>query len=367
MATIFHAADLHIGARFTFLSEEQAKQAICRQMTAFREFLDKASESGADAVLIAGDLFDSPTVSASVSRAVFALLESCTAPVFISPGNHDYYSGKSPYAGQLPSNVTVFTKRTLTSVPLADGSTVIWGAAFQDTKASISLKAPIDPSKINICLMHGELGGDSGYNAVSESEVLESGFDYIALGHNHRFSGVFRFGSSTLCCPGCFSPTSSAETGVKGWLSGKVEKGSAVMDFYQANVVRFEEVTVQMSSLRSNTQLLENLLPRLAPEPSLVYCTIRFQGTRSFEPQTDILEKSLRMTFFSVDIVDESVPLGDIYRYEKDDTLQGMVTRDMKAKIDGARSEVERAKLTLALEYALAAMEGRNMSMEARG
>ncbi len=364
MATIFHAADLHIGARFEFLSAEQSKQAILQQLDCFRAFLKQASDSHADAVLLAGDVFDTPEVPQSLAQTVFSLMEQCTCPVFLAPGNHDYYSARSPYAGALPSNVTVFTKRTLTAEPLPDGKTVIWGAAFQDRKAQIPLKAPIDRTKVNICLMHGELGGDNGYNAVSESDVIESGFDYIALGHNHRFSGVFRLDATTLCCPGCFAPTSTSETGVKGWLSGTVDKRGAAMDFHPADVIRFEEVTVQLGGLQSNTQLLENLLPRLAAEPAHVFCTIRLQGTRSFEPQLDILERSLSMTFFGIHIIDESVPLGDIYRYEKDDSLQGMVTRDLKNRIEDAKTESARTKLTLSLEYALAAMEGRQPSDE---
>ena len=36
-----------------------------------------------------------------------------------------------------------------------------------------------------------------------------------------------------------------------------------------------------------------------------------------------------------------------------------MVTRDLKQRIDDAATEEEHAKMTLALEYALAALEGR--------
>ena len=362
MALIFHAADLHIGARFDFLPSESAKEAVRRQLSALQEFLHTASEQHADAVLIAGDLFDMPVVPQPISTTVFALLEACTAPVFISPGNHDYYCSHSPYTQTLPSNVTVFTERHLTPVALDDGETILWGAAFQDRKATIPLRAPLDRSKVNICVVHGELGGDSGYNAVSESAVLESGFDYIALGHNHRFSGVFRLGDSALSCPGSFSPTSSAETGIKGYVSGTVTKGAATMDFTPSTAIRFEEISVQMSSIASNITFVENLLPRLPTDPAAVCCTIRLTGSRSFEPELDILYRTLQPMFFHLRIEDESVPLDDPYRYEKDEGILGMVTRDLKERIDSAPTEQQHAKMTLALEYALAALEGREMN-----
>ena len=359
MALIFHAADLHIGARFEFLPEEQAKEAIRRQLTALQEFLQQATEQHADAVLIAGDLFDAPEVPPAVSTTVFSLLEACAAPIFLSPGNHDYYHARSPYTQALPSNLTVFTERTLTPVPLPDGKTVIWGAAFQDRTASIPLRVPLDPTKVNVCVVHGELGGDNGYNPISESAVLESGFDYIALGHNHRFSGVFRLGSSALSCPGCFSPTSSAETGVKGYLSGTVEKGTTALDFTPTSAIRFEEVTAQMGGLLSMVAFVQNLLPRLPADPQNVSCTIRMVGTACFQPDLDVLLHSLQQTFFHIEIIDDSVPLADLYRYESDEGILGMVTRDLKQRIDDAATEEEHAKQTLALEYALAALEGR--------
>lgn len=359
MALIFHAADLHIGARFEFLPEEKAKQAIRCQLTALQEFLQQATQRHADAVLIAGDLFDSPEVPPAVSNTVFSLLGACTAPIFLSPGNHDYYHARSPYTQALPSNLTVFTERTLMPVPLADGKTIVWGAAFQDRTASISLRAPLDPTKVNLCVVHGELGGDHGYNPISDSAVLESGFDYIALGHNHRFSGVFRLGSSALSCPGCFSPTSSAETGVKGYLSGTVDKGTATLDFTPTSAIRFEELRIPMGGLLSMVSFVQYLLPRLPTAPKNVACTIRLVGTSCFQPDFDVLLHSLQQTFFHVQIIDDSVPQGDLYRYETDEGILGMVTRDLKQRIDDAATEEEHAKMTLALEYALAALEGR--------
>ena len=98
MPNIIHAADLHIGAKFEFLPPESAAQAIRLQLTALKALVEHAASSAADALLIAGDLFDTPEVRPQISSVVFSILSKCPCPIFLSPGNHDYYHAASPYA-----------------------------------------------------------------------------------------------------------------------------------------------------------------------------------------------------------------------------------------------------------------------------
>ena len=363
MPTIIHAADFHIGAKFDFLPSARAADAVNLQFTALQSMIGYAASSAADAVLIAGDLFDTPDIRPQIASAVFTLLGKCPCPVFISPGNHDYYHAGSVYATQpLPQNVHVFRERFLEPAALPDGKTVIWGAAFQDNKATIPLDAPLDPSKVNICLMHGELGGAGGYNTISESAVLGSRFDYIALGHNHRFSGVFRISQTALSCPGCFAATASNELGIKGYLAGQVEKGDISLTLHPSGAVRFEEVSLPMTGINSNTMLLEALYPLLPEEREHTCCCVRLTGTRMYDPDRAALAHSLRSIFFHAQVLDESHAMQDLYRYETDDGLRGTVTRDFISRIqENEQDEQACAKLTLALEYALAALDGREL------
>ncbi len=363
MPTILHAADFHIGAKFDFLPSARAVDAINLQFAALQSMVGYAASSAADAVLIAGDLFDAPDIRPQLASAVFTVLGKCPCPVFIAPGNHDYYHAGSVYATQvLPQNVHVFRERFLEPVELPDGKTVIWGAAFQDISASIALDAPLDLSKTNICLMHGELGGSGGYNPVSESAVLRSRFDYIALGHNHRFSGVFRISRTALSCPGCFAATASNELGVKGYLAGNIEKGDIALTLRPSGAVRFEEVLLPMAGINSDTMLMDKLSPLLPEERTRTCCCVRLTGTRMYEPDLAALSRALRDMFFHAHVVDESAAMQDLYRYENDDGLRGTVTRDFLSRMEENREDEQTcAKLTLALEYALAALDGREL------
>ncbi|MDO4173331.1 MAG: metallophosphoesterase [Eubacteriales bacterium] len=363
MPIVIHAADFHIGAKFDFLPEELVDKAVEMQLRSLHALVAYAAASAVDAVLIAGDLFDAPEVRPQLSSAVFAVLAKCPCPVFLSPGNHDYYHTGSPYATQpLPANLHVFTSRTLEPYALDDGQTVIWGAAFQDNKASIPLDAPLDDTKLNICLVHGELGGTGGYNSISESTVIGSGFDYIALGHNHRFSGVFRIGRTALSCPGCFSASASNETGIKGYLAGRLEKGNVSLTFHPSEAVEFMDITLPMTGLHSDTALAEALLPKLPTPPNRICLTVHLTGTRMYNPNLSALARSLRQSFFHATVLDESAAMQDLYRYQDDDGLRGTVTRDFMSRMEKCNNdERSYAKLTLALEYALAALDGREL------
>lgn len=55
----------------------------------------EASERDVDLLLIAGDLYEQERFTPSTANFLRDELEAFERPVFISPGNHDYYSPTS--------------------------------------------------------------------------------------------------------------------------------------------------------------------------------------------------------------------------------------------------------------------------------
>lgn len=49
-------------------------------------------------VLLSGDLLDSDSAYTETAEELVRALGSMSVPVIISPGNHDFYSRRSPYA-----------------------------------------------------------------------------------------------------------------------------------------------------------------------------------------------------------------------------------------------------------------------------
>ena len=117
-----------------------------------------------------------------------------------------------------------------------------------------------------------------------------------------------------------------------------------------------------MTGLQSDAMLAEALLPLLPQPPARICCIVHLTGTRMYEPNLTALSRSLRHSFFHAQVIDESSAMQDLYRYQKDDGLRGTVTRDFLSRMEKcSQDEKSCAKLTLALEYALAALDGREL------
>ncbi len=131
MLRFLHAADFHLDSPFRSLA---AEQAVARRRES-RELLERlarhAARVQADVVLLSGDLFDSDNAYRETAEALARALGSIPAPVFLAPGNHDWYGPGSPYAAlDWPENVHIFRTGAVESVELPELNTVVHGAAF---------------------------------------------------------------------------------------------------------------------------------------------------------------------------------------------------------------------------------------------
>ena len=153
MLSIVHLADLHLGASYSFLPPAKAATARESQFATLARAVEYANAQFANAILIAGDLFDSPTPAPEIVTRAFSILSKANCCVLISPGNHDYLCAESPYlTAQRPERVFVFTSPVLTSFPVSDRA-LVWGAAFCDQSAAIPLEAALASDRPNLCLV----------------------------------------------------------------------------------------------------------------------------------------------------------------------------------------------------------------------
>ena len=117
MLKILHTADWHVGRSFIkqFRPDDARKLAQDR-LCVVEEILGRANQYGVDAVLCAGDLFDSPDPGEVWWRglaAKFRRWKTWTRPVVLLPGNHDpltldsVYSKSHPFRRELPQWVHI--------------------------------------------------------------------------------------------------------------------------------------------------------------------------------------------------------------------------------------------------------------------
>ena len=173
-----HCADFHFGRPLSSIDSETAADIIREEMfEALKEICGLAAD--ADALLIAGDLFDSPRIDERTAEKVFGCLSE-VGRVFISPGNHDMPDVYRKL--RLPQNVHVFLGET----ECVDCENfAVWGNGGRPIG-----DVALDSEKVNILCIHTQLDGSGEYNSISSRELCSHGFSYAALGHVHSFSGV---------------------------------------------------------------------------------------------------------------------------------------------------------------------------------
>jgi DNA repair exonuclease SbcCD nuclease subunit len=180
---LLHTSDLHL---------EALEDRGCQDFTSL---ITAAGQTKADLVVIAGDLFDSQRVRDDLIDFVVEGLRNLPARIIILPGNHDCLTPASAYGRsriwENCPNVKIFRLPEGETVKFADLKTTLWGKPMMSYNDEISplegLPRPEANGCWNIAVAHGfYLGNDPPYSPsyqITRREIVESGWDYIALGH----------------------------------------------------------------------------------------------------------------------------------------------------------------------------------------
>lgn len=186
--TLLHTSDLHLG------SDTYSAEAL----QGFGAVLKLAVSKGVDALIIAGDLFDSGRVPQWMVTHVWQSLSNLGIPVVVLPGNHDIPLTTEPFVS-MPVSDGVHVLRdpagelkTFDSVGLS-----VWGRPVYDHEPSFRPLEGLQPRPDHgwyVAIAHGVVtdGPDFAYRAspIALQELAQADCDYVALGHVHAFRDV---------------------------------------------------------------------------------------------------------------------------------------------------------------------------------
>jgi len=360
MIKLLHGADFHLDSPFDALPEEKAAQRRQEQRELLGRLADLANTEQVDAVLLAGDLLDSNKSYYETGEVLIAAFRKIKAPIFIAPGNHDYYHRYSPWAVmKLPEHVHVFKSGQPEAVELPGKGAVIWGAAFTSA-ASPGLLANFPPvadkSKIHVMALHGQLGAEGArnpYNPITEGQVAATGLHYLALGHHHSYPGLWRSGDTYYAYSGAPEGRGFDETGPKGVLLAEVDQNKTITRFVALGSRQYHKFQVDLTDKLDVFAAVSAALP-----PDTVRDIYRMELTGEYDGKLDLdmLVKSLEDRFFHLEIRDRTRIRRDIWAQAEEDTLRGLFLRKMRIRYE-AGDEAEREKIVLAVRYTLAAMD----------
>ncbi len=215
MLKILHTSDVHLGKAFEQFGAFGQKLRTQIKAT-FAEVFQLGAERRVDAVLLAGDVFDSERISQADIKFFMDTVRSVQPiPVFFLPGTwtHDSINQKAIFRSRhfqvnKPGNLQIFTKETVETIKLASGRLAIHGRAVLPGSANPLEGLTPDPrADFNVLLLHTGIAlpqipeGSHG-SLLKREHVEHCGFTYLAMGDRHTFKRYFDDTKTIVQYPG---------------------------------------------------------------------------------------------------------------------------------------------------------------------
>lgn len=298
-----HIADVHLGAA-PDSGYAWAKDRGREIWESFRRCIREANEKKVDLLLVAGDLFHRQPTAQELKEVnyLFSTLEK-TLVVLIA-GNHDYLKPSSPYLTfPWSKNVVCLFSPECEKVRFPELKTEVYGLSYHQQEITTALYDDLKAEKndyFRILLAHG---GDAAHIPVSKDRLMQSGFDYIALGHIHK-PQVFIGGLALYA--GALEPIDCNDVGPHGYVLGEVQRKKVKLSFVESCMRQYLHEDLEVTEEDSTYSVREKIAELLHRKGEQHMYRIRLIGQRHPQFLPDIREygKCGRI----VEIEDATVP-----------------------------------------------------------
>ena len=365
MIKLLHAADLHLCSPLAAFSPRVAAARRERQFAALAALFAQAVARGAQMILLAGDVFDSPTPPPEGIDRFFAIVRAQPVPVLVAPGNHDpLREGGVWQRGERPANLHVFDSPQLTCLDFPTLGASVYGYAF--TAENMPSPALGDGTgraadRTTILLAHGDLNAPlSPYAPIGAGQLERSGFAYAALGHIHRPMPPCRYGRTVVAYSGFFAGRGFDETGAGQALFVEIEGEYVGTQCMHTACDRFERLELDCTGATDGAQIAVRLQERLREAAFSAETAVSVVLTGQVGLACRVNRTALQTAgegFALFEVRDQTVPILDSGYLEKDPTLRGAFYRALLPRLTDGDGEV-RALAAEALRMGLSALSG---------
>lgn len=346
---IIHCADIHLDSKMaTHFDNDTAKKRRLEILDTFCSMIKYAVEHGVEAVIIAGDLFDTNRPSALVrNRVLSSIRENSNIQFFYLRGNHDLIRQDEE---DMPENLHQFSEKW-TSYHLADGITLKGVELNSETEPNIYDSLLLKEDEFNIVTLHGQ---ESVSAAKDRAEVINlralrnRGIDYLALGHVHAYKKEILDNRGTYCYPGCLEGRGFDECGIHGFVLLDVDPISrkyshrfipfARRTLYEVNI----DISECMTARDIETLILNEIENGQYPDYENNLFKFNLVGAVDINCDKDMayLKNSLERQTFFVKFKDKTEAKIYLEDYLQEESLKGAFVRSVMA--DDSLSEDDR-------------------------
>lgn len=297
---IIHCADVHLDAAMKrHLDKEQSKQRKNELLLTFENMVEYAKQHQVDAIMIAGDLFDTANVTKKTGNVVLnCIRQAPQIDFFYLKGNHDNFGFFESLEETLPKNLKLFSEQwrsyrypeaTITGVELTP-----------ENLDTIYQQLILDYDEVNLVMLHGqegEYGQKQAAQIIVLPELKNKYIDYLALGHVHTYKEAPLDARGVYCYSGCLEGRGFDECGLKGFVLLDIHDGTITREFIPFAKRQIHEIMVDVSACKSSdeiadciTQALQEVFAQdlvrvvltgrvvMGSERNLSYLTEKFSG-----------------------------------------------------------------------------------------
>ena len=288
-------SDVHLDAPFTWAQPHVARARRLALRGALQRAVEAACEERADAFLVAGDLYEHERFAPDTADFLRTLFCSVDMPVYLAPGNHDWFGPQSLYQQvDWPANVTVFSDDRLTPVELAEGFT-LWGAAHRapaNTDGFLD-HFSVDRGGVHVGLFHGSEQGEFSWQESGKvphapfraEQIPQAGLHHALVGHFHKPA----FGPWHTY-PGNPDPLSFGEVGERGAVLVDVDAGGGVeRRCIPVAVTSLHDLTVDLTGVTNASEARGRVSEAIAGLRGIV----RVTAVGEIGPAVDLREREL--------------------------------------------------------------------------
>lgn len=192
---ILHTADWQVGKPFGNVPDDAGALLRRQRIDTVAALARLAAGRRVDAILVAGDAFDSNEVEERTINQLIDALTPYSGPWIFLPGNHDAGLPHSVWTRlrHLSSAQNIVIADEPRPITLRDGAAVVLPAPLKRRRESGDPTAWFDeavtpPGAIRIGLAHGSVAGrlpSETNNTIADTRAASARLDYLALGDWH--------------------------------------------------------------------------------------------------------------------------------------------------------------------------------------
>ena len=343
MIRILHTGDLHIGREYKKQPAEISERYKNARLESLHNAVRLACENDCNYLVIAGDLFDSKTISATLMKTVCAELAGASCQVLVLPGNHDYYEGEddklwNAFRDCAGENTVLLMEEK----PYFTDNAVFYPCPCNDrysvTNALGWLSEDVvrDSNLLNIGLAHGALEGlscdrEKRYYAMTQQELEDCAMDLWLLGHTHiPFPNREIITNERIFNAGTPQQTDIADNAEGTVFLIEAEKrGCVTAHKLHTGVIRFSQLFVHISREQALDRCLSDVL--LPYKPTSTALRIIIDGTACAEDYSnrEKIYRNIGSAYLQFEIRDEALRQEINAEMIDNQTLEGSIENQL--------------------------------------